>query len=71
MDVDATMTRQAIAGGVWQLVTSDGRTFQVVDPPDGLTRQGMRVHATIELARDIAGIGVTAPYVRVTRWVPV
>lgn len=68
MKVEATIHKAGIAGGVWQLKTSDGRTFQIVDPPSGLTVDGLKVDATLELARDVMGIGMTAPNVRVTKW---
>lgn len=63
-----TMRKIGIEGGVWALITDDGRTVELIDPPAGLQKNGLR--AEIEGTRDGAEvtIGMVGAALRVTGW---
>jgi hypothetical protein len=56
--VIGTVRRIGVEGGVLALVTDDGRTIELVDPPDGLARDGLRVEVDLDRADADASIGM-------------
>jgi len=66
--IRGTVRRLGLEGGLWALMTDDGRTVELIDPPDGLCRDGLRV----ELEGDRSGadvtVGMVGDAVRVRRF---
>ena len=61
-----TIRKLGLEGGLWALVTDDGRTVELIDPPEGLKKDGAK--ARVEGRRDEAEVtvGMVGDAVRVT-----
>lgn len=51
-----TIRKLGLEGGLWALITDDGKTVELIDPPDELRVDGRR--ADIEGKRDEAEVTV-------------
>ena len=51
-----TIRKLGLEGGLWALITDDGATVELIDPPEGLCRDGAR--ARVEINRDEAEVSV-------------
>lgn len=54
--VSGTVRKISIEGGVYALVTDDGRQIELIDPPAALQKNGAR--ATVELDRKNADVTI-------------
>lgn len=63
-----TIRKLGLEGGLWALVTDDGRTVELIDAPEGLRKNGAR--ARVEGKRDHAEVtvGMVGDAIRVTDW---
>lgn len=63
-----TIRKLGLEGGLWALVTDDGRTVELIDAPEGLRKNGAR--ARVEGKRDDAEVtvGMVGDAIRVTDW---
>ncbi|MBZ0121538.1 MAG: hypothetical protein K8H88_31370 [Sandaracinaceae bacterium] len=63
-----TIRKIGIEGGVWALITDDGKQIELIDAPDGLKKNGAR--AEVEGTRKNAdvSIGMLGDAIRVTGW---
>ena len=61
-----TVRKLGLEGGLWALMTDDGRTIELVDAPEALRRDGLR--ASVRGVRDGAEVtvGMVGDAVRVT-----
>ncbi|HJK94224.1 MAG TPA: hypothetical protein RMH85_03145 [Polyangiaceae bacterium LLY-WYZ-15_(1-7)] len=61
-----TIRKLGLEGGLWALVTDDGKTVELIDPPEGLKKDGAK--ARVEGRRDEAEVtvGMVGDAVRVT-----
>ena len=67
-DMKGTIRKLGLEGGLWALITDDGRTVELIDAPKGLQRDGIR--AVVEGKRDQAEvtIGMVGDAITVTSW---
>ena len=63
-----TIRKLGLEGGLWALVTDDGKTVELIDAPEGLLQNGAR--ARVEGTRDEAEVtvGMVGDAIRVTKW---
>jgi len=63
-----TIRKLGLEGGLWALITDDGRTVELIDAPAGLRKDGAR--ARVEGRRDDAEVtvGMVGDAIRVTHW---
>lgn len=61
-----TVRKLGLEGGLWALMTDDGRTVELVDPPKDLCQDGLR--ASVRGVKDGAEVtvGMVGDAVRVT-----
>jgi len=61
-----TIRKLGLEGGLWALVTDDGKTVELLDAPEELKKDGQR--AEVEGTRDDAevSVGMVGDVVRVT-----
>ena len=60
-----TVKNIAVEGGVWALVTDDGRTVELIDPQRELRRDGVRASIVADRERADVSIGMLGDAVRV------
>ena len=61
-----TIRKLGLEGGVWALVTDDGRSVELIDPPAGLCQNGARAEVVADEAnRPDVTIGMLGDAVRV------
>ncbi len=63
-----TIRKLGMEGGLWALVTDDGRTVELIDAPEELLQNGAR--ASVEGTRDEAevSVGMVGDVIRVTKF---
>jgi len=54
--VEGTIRKLGLEGGLWALITDDGRTVELLDPPKALRKDGLR--ARIRGSREGAEVTV-------------
>jgi hypothetical protein len=57
-----------LEGGIWELHTADGKTYQLRGGSDDLRTQGKRVQVTGKIDKQAFGIGMTGPILDVASW---
>ncbi|MFO0744987.1 MAG: DUF5818 domain-containing protein [Myxococcota bacterium] len=70
MKLEGHVKRVHLAGGVWQLVTADGKKFQLEGGGDELRVDGQAVVVEGDIAKGRMSIGMSAPTLVVARWSP-
>lgn len=65
--VRGTVQSISVSGGVLALVTDDGTTYELVDPPGPVARPGVRVEAELEIDRSAVSIGMVGGLARVRK----
>jgi hypothetical protein len=68
MDVEGTVRMLGLEGGVWALVTDDGRTVELIDAPDGLRKNGRRARVRGDREGAEVTIGMVGDAIRVRSW---
>ena len=54
--VEGTIRKLGLEGGLWALMTDDGKTIELIDPPKALQQNGLR--ARIRGSRDEAEVSI-------------
>lgn len=54
--MEGTIRKLGLEGGLWALITDDGTSVELIDPPEGLKRDGAR--ARVEGKRDEAEVSI-------------
>ena len=65
---DGKVRFEDLEGGLWLLVTSDGKRLQLSGGDDGLRQDGQAVTVEGKLAEDMMSIGMTGPILEVKSW---
>jgi hypothetical protein len=60
--------KNPIEGGLWELHTDDGKSFQLAGGDGGLRRDGQKVEIEGKIDKDAMSIGMTGPVVAVKSW---
>ena len=61
-----TIRKIGIEGGVWALITDDGRQIELIDPPAGLKKNGARAKIEADTSRPVdVSVGMIGQAVRV------
>jgi hypothetical protein len=61
-----TIRKIGIEGGVWALITDDGKQIELIDPPAGLKKNGARASIVADESRPVdVSIGMVGKAVRV------
>jgi hypothetical protein len=63
-----TVRKLGLEGGVWALVTDDGTTIELVDPPAGLCKEGARAQVEVERNSTDVTIGMLGDAARVRKF---
>lgn len=58
MRVRGTVRKLGLEGGVWSLVSDGGETYELVDAPDELKREGLVVEVEGNMPTDEVSIGM-------------
>jgi hypothetical protein len=64
-DITGTVRKLGLEGGLWALVTDDGRTVELIDAPPELCTDGMRAVVTGDRPGGDVTVGMTGDSVRV------
>jgi hypothetical protein len=56
--MEGTIRKLGLEGGLWALITDDGKTVELLDPPKALQKDGLRarIHGTREGAEVSIGM---------------
>ena len=54
--IEGTIRKLGLEGGLWALITDDGQSIELIDPPKALRRDGQR--ARIEGSRESAEVTI-------------
>ncbi len=65
---EGRVEKNDLAGGFWQLVCTDGNSYQLEGADSGLKRQGLRVRIVGGVQRSMFGIGMAGPHLKVESW---
>lgn len=65
--MDGTVRYHALEGGFWAIHGDDGVTYDPVTFPPDHRKDGLRVHAVLDVRRDLWGIHMVGPIVDVVR----
>ena len=60
-----TIRQLGLEGGLWALITDDGRTVELVDPPPAICKNGLRVAIAPSRERAEVSVGMLGDAVRV------
>lgn len=60
-----TVRKLGLEGGVWAVVTDEGKSVELIDPPAELQRDGQRVEIEADRSGADATIGMVGDAVRV------
>jgi hypothetical protein len=63
-----TVKKNALEGGVWELHTDDGKTYQLSGGDDKLRKEGAKVVVDGAVDKGAFGIGMTGPTIAVKSW---
>ncbi len=66
--VRGTVRKIGVEGGVWALVTDDGRTLELLDVPEALREDGIRAEIDADTRGADASIGMVGTPVRVKKY---
>lgn len=66
-----TIRKLGLEGGLWALITDDGQTIELLDPPEALRKNGQRFE--VEGSRNTAevSIGMVGELLEVTAFRPI
>jgi len=53
---EGTIRKLGLEGGLWALITDDGKTIELIDPPSALQKDGVK--ARIRGSRDEAEVSI-------------
>jgi len=68
MGMRGTIRQLGLEGGLWALVTDDGTTVELVDPPAALRSNGLRVAIVPRRERVEVTVGMVGEAVRVASY---
>lgn len=60
-----TIRKLGLEGGLWALITDDGRTVELIDPPKALMRDGQRADVEVDSTTAEVSIGMVGDAGRV------
>ena len=63
-----TIRKLGLEGGLWALVTDDGRTVELLDAPQGLLKNGARARVEGSRERAEVTVGMVGDAIHVTDW---
>lgn len=63
--MQGTIRKIGVEGGVWALITDDGLQVELIDPPEGLKKNGARAEIEAEERPVEVSIGMLGQAVRV------
>ena len=63
-----TVRKIGLEGGVWALVTEDGKTIELIDPPKGLCQDGLRAEVEVDRTSADVTIGMLGDAAHVKRF---
>ena len=63
--MEGTIRKIGIEGGVWALITDDGRQVELIDAPEALKKNGARARVEADPQRVDVSIGMLGSAVRV------
>ncbi len=67
-----TIRKLGLEGGLWALITDDGSTVELIDPPSELCRDGLRAEVDLDRSRAEITVGMVgdAGYVKSFKVLP-
>lgn len=67
VEVDATIRYYSFEGGFWAFRGDDGVTYDPLSMPLGYRKDGLRVHAALDMLQDVVSIRMAGPMVEVVK----
>lgn len=68
IDIEGTVRRIGLEGGVFALVTDEGTSYELLDPPAELMRDGVRAKVRLDVRGADVSIGMIGQAGRVVRF---
>ncbi|MCL6434500.1 MAG: hypothetical protein K6T90_09865 [Leptolyngbyaceae cyanobacterium HOT.MB2.61] len=65
MQVEGTIERKGLGPGTWALVSNDGKTYELHNPPADLHKAGLNVKVKGEIREDIMSFAMIGPILEV------
>ncbi|MEM9069623.1 MAG: hypothetical protein AAGE52_14010 [Myxococcota bacterium] len=66
--MEGTIRKLGLEGGLWALVTDDGRTVELLDAPAGLLKNGARARVQGKRVEAEVTVGMVGDAIHVTHW---
>jgi hypothetical protein len=63
--VTGTIERKALGPGTWALVTEEGVTYELKDPPSEIRKSALKVQVTGEVRKDVMTFAMIGPVLEV------
>jgi hypothetical protein len=65
ISVSGTIERKALGPGTWALVTQEGETYELKDPPSELRKSALKVKVEGEVRKDVMSFAMIGPVLEV------
>ena len=68
MTVTGTIEKKGFGFGVWALVTEDGNTYELKDPPAELEQSDLKVKIKGQIREDVMTMAMIGPVLEIKSW---
>ena len=65
MTVTGTIEKKGFGFGTWALVTDDGTTYELKDPPEELKQESLKVEIKGKVREDVMTIAMVGPVLEI------
>lgn len=65
ISVTGTIERKRLGPGTWALVTQEGETYELKDPPSDLRKSDLKVKVEGEVRKDVMSFAMIGPVLEV------
>jgi hypothetical protein len=68
MTLTGIIAKKGFGFGVWALVTNDGNTYELKDPPAELEQSDLKVKITGQIREDVMTMAMIGPVLEIESW---
>ncbi|GAB4529659.1 MAG: hypothetical protein Tsb0014_11770 [Pleurocapsa sp.] len=68
MTLTGKIAKKGFGFGVWALVTDDGNTYELKDPPAELEQSDLKVKITGQIREDVMTMAMIGPVLEIESW---
>lgn len=68
MKFTGKIEKKGFGFGAWALVTNDGTTYELKDPPSDLKKEGIQVEIEGEIRKDIMTMAMIGPVLEIVSY---